>query len=355
MPYRPKGSRFWHFDFQIRGRRFHGSCGTDDYEEAKAVEAAERVKARAAPEITKRFTLSQALGTYWTDICQHQSSASTARSQSAMILSVMDGKVPMADITNADIMKFVARRRAVASNATVNRQLQLLGRALRHMARVHCAEMPNIDLRRAENAEPDERVRELTQSEQARLFEHLRSDLKPFVTFALLTGARLATVCDLKWADIDHHERRILFRVKGGKQMRFPLSREVAALLSALPRATLPDHRDYVFTYEDQLRKDRPRKRIVGSGGMMQDFREALAAAEIRDFRFHDLRHTFATRLLRQTGNLKLVSRLLGHADVTTTTRYAHVLDQDLAEALDGFSILGGTESRRNSRSDRKR
>ncbi|MFN3314797.1 MAG: tyrosine-type recombinase/integrase [Hyphomonas sp.] len=339
----------------MRGRRFYGSCGTDDYEEAKAIEAAERVKARSAPEVTKKFTLSQALGTYWTDICQHQSSAKTARSQCAMILTVLDGRMAMADLTNSDLMRFVSRRRAEASNATVNRQLQVLGRALRHMVRVHGAEMPLIDLKRAETAEPEERVRELTMAEQKRLFQHLRSDLQPFVQFALMTGARLATICDLKWSDVDHDSKRILFRVKGGKQMRFPLSREVATLLSVLPRSNLPEHRPFVFTFEDLSRKNKPRRRIVASGGgLMEDFRAALAAAEIEDFRFHDLRHTFATRLLRQTGNLKLVSRLLGHADVTTTTRYAHVLDQDLAEALDGFSIMGRPESRRKSRSAKK-
>ena len=355
MPYRPKGTRDWHFDFQIRGRRFYGSCGRDDYEEAKAIEAAERVKARSAPEVTGRFTISEALGTYWTDICQHQASARTARSQAAMVLTVLDGKMPMAELTNADVMRFVSRRRAEASNATVNRQLQLFGRALRYMVRVHGAEMPQVDLKKAETAEPEERVRELTHAEQQRLFLHLRNDLQPFVKFALMTGARLATICNLRWSDIDHDERRLLFRVKGGKQMRFPLSREIAALLSALPRSELPDHRAYVFTFEDRSRKDRQRRRIVASGGgLMEDFRQALAAAEIEDFRFHDLRHTFATRLLRQTGNLKLVSRLLGHSDVTTTTRYAHVMDQDLAAALDDFSILGRPDSQRNSRSRRK-
>ena len=79
--------------------------------------------------------------------------------------------------------------------------------------------------------------------------------------------------------------------------------------------------------------------------------RKALADAGIPDFRFHDLRHTFATRLLRKTGNLKLVSRLLGHTTVETTTRYAHVLDGDLQSAMDDFSPLGKTESRRKSRS----
>lgn len=342
MPHRPKGSRFWHYDFQIRGRRFHGSCGTEDYEEAKAIEAAERVKARAAPEVTGRFTVSQALGTYWTDICQHQTSARTARSQAKMILSVMDGARQMESLTNSDLMRYVATRRATVSNATVNRELQMLGRALRHMVKIHKATMPGIDLKAVETAEPEERIRELSPAEQSRLFKHLRTDLHPFVTFALLTGARLSTITELRWSDIDHDNKRMTFQLKGGGTMRFPLSREIAALLSALPRSDVPEHRRYVFTFEDQGRKDRQRRKIVpNGGGLMEDFRAALAAAEIEDFRFHDLRHTFATRLLRHTGNLKLVSRLLGHSKVETTARYAHVLDDDLATALDSTSLLG--------------
>lgn len=347
MPHRPKGTRFWHYDFQIRGRRFHGSCGTDDYEEAKA---AERVKARAAPEITCRFTVSQALGTYWTDICQHQTSARTAKSQAKMILSVMDGARQMEGLTNADLMRYVATRRATVSNATVNRELQILGRALRHMAKIHKATMPDIDLKAVETAEPEERVRELSPAEQGRLFKHLRPDLLPFVTFALLTGARLSTITELRWSDIDHDHRRMTFRLKGGGTMRFPMSHEILALLSAIPRSNVPEHRRFVFTFEDQGRKDRQRRKIVpNGGGLMEDFRAALSAAEIENFRFHDLRHTFATRMLRHTGNLKLVSRLLGHSKVETTARYAHVLDDDLASALDSASLLG--VSRRKSRS----
>lgn len=51
------------------------------------------------------------------------------------------------------------------------------------------------------------------------------------------------------------------------------------------------------------------------------------------------MRQTFATRLLRQTGNLKLVSRLLGHTQIETTVRYAHVIDSDLRNALDGYGV----------------
>lgn len=272
-----------------------------------------------------------------------------------MILETMDGRKPMSDISNADLARFVALRRAQVSNATVNRHLQMLSRALKYMHRVHRAKMPDIDLKSAETPEPIERIRELSQDEQTRLLEHLRPDLHAFVKFALMTGARLSTITELRWSDIDHTTRRMTFRLKGGTSMPFPISPEIAALLSALPKSELPEHRRFVFTFQVQNRRGNPRRKIVpNGGGLMEDFRAALEAAEIENFRFHDLRHTFATRLLRRTGNLKLVSRLLGHTSVETTTRYAHVLDNDLQDALDGFSVLKSTESRSNSRRKNK-
>lgn len=354
MPYRPKGSRHWHYDFQIRGRRFHGSCGTQVYEEAKAIEAAARVRARSAPEVTGRFTLSEALGTYFTDVAQGQSSAATTLSQFKAILAVIDGARPMDSLTNADLMRLVATRRAQVSDATVNRHLQALGRALRHMTRIHGATMPAIDIRALQRAEPEERVREMTIAEQERLFQHLRPDLHPMVKFALMTGARLSTIIGLRWSDIDFGNERLTFRLKQDRTMRFPLSPEIKALLSALPRADLAEDRPFVFTYQDHSSKAKTRQRIRQNSHIFDDFRAAIAAAGIDDFRFHDLRHTFATRLLRRTGNIKLVSRLLGHTKVETTSRYAHVLDADMADALQGFSVLTNSEPRRKSRSRSK-
>ncbi|MDG2571043.1 tyrosine-type recombinase/integrase, partial [Vibrio parahaemolyticus] len=65
--------------------------------------------------------------------------------------------------------------------------------------------------------------------------------------------------------------------------------------------------------------------------------RRALAKEEtgVTDFRFHDNRHTAATRLLRSSGNLKLVQKLLRHEDIATTTKYAHVTDEDLRLAME--------------------
>jgi integrase len=350
MPFRPKNSRFWHYDFQIRGRRFHGSCGTEDFEQAKAIEAQARVAAGSdAPEEAAGFTLSQAIGTYYVDVSQHQPSARTSWGQGKAVLAVLEPQTRLDALTQADVQRFVSVRRAEVANGTVNRQLQYLGRALRHMAKTYGAMVAPVDLKQAETKEPSERVRELTLAEQAALFKHLRADLHPLAKFALMTGARKASICGLLWSDIDFDTGRIRFRLKGGGAMFFPINSEMRAFLSALPKSELPDHRRYVLTYVDQLTEKR-QKIIPNGGGLDVDWRKALADAGIPDFRFHDLRHTFATRLLRKTGNLKLVSRLLGHTTVETTTRYAHVLDGDLQNAMDDFSPLGKAESRKKSR-----
>lgn len=340
MPFRPKGSRFWHYDFQIRGRRFHGSCGTENFEEAKAVEAQKRVEAKTQAAIPKGiFTLAEVLGTYYAEISQHQPSAKVTLSQGKALVSVIGPNTRLPDLTMAMLQRHVSRRRATVANSTVNRELQMLGRAIRHMVKIHDAVAPDLDLKSLETKEAEERVRELSKDEQRRLFEHLREDLHPLAIMAMMIGARVAALAGLKWSDVDLEARTITMREKGGTIRRFPINNELRAFLSSLPRATTLPHSSYVLTYVNHKAKGQPRHRITPSGGLMAKWREALEAAGIEDFHFHDLRHTFATRILRQTGNLKLTSRLLGHKQIGTTMRYAHVLDDDLRQALDSYSV----------------
>ena len=65
------------------------------------------------------------------------------------------------------------------------------------------------------------------------------------------------------------------------------------------------------------------------------EWKKVRKKAGVTGFRFHDFRHNLATKVLRETGNLKLVQRLLNHSDIATTTRYAHVLDGEVADALE--------------------
>ena len=339
MPFRTKKTTIWQYDLVVGGRRLRGSCGTDDWEDAKNVEAQVRADAKAQKAKGSSFTLSEAIGTYYRDKAIGTPSESTTRSQAKVILSKMDGGMALDRLTDAHILAYVARDRATCSNATVNRRLQMLGRALRHMSKFYKASIPPLELRSAETREPKERVRELSADEQARLFAALPLDHHPIISFAMLTGARIGTICGLLWSDVDMSSRTIFFRLKDDRVMTFPMSPEVRALLSALPKSNVVANRRYVFTRLNAQTLERVP--VVSNGGVFNtDFRKALADAEIRDFRFHDLRHTFATRMLRQCKNIKLVSKLLGHTLLETTSRYAHVLVDDMRAELDAFSPL---------------
>ncbi|MFH7813391.1 tyrosine-type recombinase/integrase, partial [Acetobacter lovaniensis] len=71
--------------------------------------------------------------------------------------------------------------------------------------------------------------------------------------------------------------------------------------------------------------------------------------AGVVGFRFHDYRHDLGSKVLRQTGNLKLTQRVLNHADIKSTLRYAHVLDSEVADALEQVA-KSRTKSRTNPR-----
>jgi len=69
--------------------------------------------------------------------------------------------------------------------------------------------------------------------------------------------------------------------------------------------------------------------------GVKTRWRRMRAKAGVTGFRFHDFRHDFGSKLLRETGNLKLVQKAMNHADLKTTAKYAHVLDEEIASAIE--------------------
>lgn len=353
MPFRTKKTDVWQYDIVVGGNRFRGSCRTSNWETAKDVEARIRAEARSSSAKTGSYSLSEALGTYYRDKAIGTPSERTTKSQAKVILKHMDGKMPISAITNAHVLAYVAKDRANCANATVNRRLQMLGRALKHMGKFYKANVPDLELRAAETREAKERVRELAMEEQDRLFQHLPAEYHPFVKFALLTGARIGTISGLLWDDLDMAGGSMFFRLKNDRVMTFPMSAEVRAILSALPRSNVMAHRRYVFTRVSQQTAERIP--IVSNGGVFNTaFRKAVADAGIEDFRFHDLRHTFATRLLRRSRNLKLVSKCLGHTMLETTSRYAHVLVDDMRAELEDFSPLSNSVPQKNPQTVKK-
>ena len=189
--------------------------------------------------------------------------------------------------------------------------------------------------------EPEERIRELTAKEEEALVEALgemREDYLPMIDFAILSGLRLGNVIRLTWSDVDYEAMVLRVRGKsrkpGGKTIILPLTTAMTVLIAERRE----EHPIYVFTYVCKRSRGERRKGKrypYSQNGWRKDWAKVLAAAGIEDFRFHDLRHTFGTRVLRQTGNMKLVQKALAHEDIATTAKYGHVLLEDLRAGME--------------------
>lgn len=332
--YKRAGANTYSYDFRYRGNRFSGSTGETDKRKAKDFEKRERERLKAsAIDTSKPLSFGAASTLYWNEVGQfHRNSVDTERAL-AWLQDHIGKRVPLRVITDAKVADLVAKRRKEdVTNATVNRSVIEPLRAIMIRAvnvwkqRVNMPEWKRHALKEAQ-----ERIREMTPDEEARYFKALRKDYHPIMRFALLSGCRMQEILDLEWRHIDWRGRSFVVTGKGDKTRAVPLSDAIEALLKPLPRA---DAR--VFTYESRRADNAPRGQPVAieREGLKITHRRTCVKAGIEDFRFHDFRHTAATRMMRKTGNIRHVQKLLGHEDIATTARYAHVTGDDLLAAM---------------------
>lgn len=341
--YKPAKSKLWQFDYRWQGHRYHGSTGCASKRDAERYEAEHRRRTALGETVKPSLTVEQACDQWFAAVGAHLSSHATCLYQLGYLATGIGRKTMMQDITIRHLDGYIAKRRAKVSNASVNREITLLRRVVR-WAEKRGYDMPAVTWSDALLSEAAERVRELSADEEARLFAALPDNLKPIVEFALLSGQRRSEIIALRWADVDLAAARAKLWVKGAKPHTIPLSPRMVTLIANQPKVC-PQVFTYVCTRRAPKRDDRP-ARIIGERypfskqGWARQWRKALKDAGITDYRFHDNRHTAATRNLRATGNLKGVQKLLGHTDVRTTARYAHALEDDVR------AMLFATESR---------
>jgi integrase len=366
--YKHKGSPHYHFDFQYRGDRFHGSTGQTNKREAEAFEKLEREKAKKLAVETRKteqsLKIDDVAARYWLEVGQFHVGADTTERDLARLITYFGPTRQLTDITDNDVTQLVAWRRAhrrtvhrkkavtnappapLIAPATVNRSTTETLKKLFTRAKVwgvrfeHEPRWRNHFLK-----EPEERVRELHGGESDRLDGATREDYRPVLEFAGLSGRRL-NECLLKWSEVNWDARRIEKRGKGGKLVSMPITADLRAILWPLRG----HHETYVFTYI--AKRTRKKQNLikgerypVTNSGLKSAWKRVRAGADLTDFRFHDFRHDFATKLLRETGNLKLVQKALNHADIKTTSRYAHVMDDEVAAGMEAAQ-----KSRRKSR-----
>jgi integrase len=170
------------------------------------------------------------------------------------------------------------------------------------------------------------RNRTLEDDELARLLKACSGQLQQLVLLAVNTGMRRGEIFGLKWEDIDLAKRKILIKhTKSGEDRAIPINSFLHRLLDSMTR-------DSVLLFTN------------GVGRKISDvktaWRNALREAGISDFRFHDLRHTVATRLARAKVTESVIALILGHKRTSMTSRYINPQWDEMVEAVGVLSDL---------------
>lgn len=351
--YRPARSSIFLYDFVLKGIRYHGSTGcktkrdADRYEAMKRAEIAVQSK-RAKPVIA----LDAAAANYEDYLRANRKWSETQDYLIASIVEGLGGDRFLSDITEQELRDHFARRAAKVSAASVNREIEVARPIWRRHRRTHdIGEMPEWGEMFYAVRKQD--PRELYRDQEERLFAALRSDLQDFARFALLSGWRLKEVRMLRWSDLSLAQGIARVKVKGGDTLQRVLTEDMLVII-----ANQPKKGPFVFTYVCQKSRkefiDRKRRkhpaRLAGErysftqSGWRKPWAAALKAAGINDLRFHDLRHTRGTRILRHTGNLAIAQKALAHRSIKTTLRYAHATDDDVRRGLDASESRSITE-----------
>lgn len=170
--------------------------------------------------------------------------------------------------------------------------------------------------------EPPGRLRYLTDDEMKTLLRECALHLRPMVIVALNTGFRKSEILNLRWSDVDMTNRVITVqKSKNNESKIVPINETLYRTLISLKHCS--DGRP-VFAGKDG-------KPYVD---IRKSFAAALKRAGIKNFRFHDLRHTFASPLVMAGVDIRTAQELMGHKDIRMTMRYSHLSSAHLKEAV---------------------
>ena len=330
----------WHYDFAVNGQRHRGSTGLRSKTAAREVEQARKREAALGTLGREVPTLEQVASAWFAANVAGKKSQKTTAQRLEITLRLMGAGTRISHIGAPEIAAAIAVRRTettrqkrLPTNATVNRDLidTTLRPILRYAEEVMEVPVRKIPWTKLKLTEPKERDRPYTPDELTRWRAGLPPWHQPVFDFMMKYGVRLREAF-FPLTSFDPVSGRVYLRErKGGKQHVIRIQEDDRRRLAAMAgRARAAKLKTLWFREmkSGELRSIRWR-------GFQSASRKALDGAEIADARpAHDLRHHAASTLLRQTGNLAVVKRLLGHEQIQSTMRYARSDEEAVFEAM---------------------
>ena len=245
----------------------------------------------------------------------------------------------LSEITPQDIDEYkVLRQKAGRKPATVNRELSVIKNLFNYAWRTkkYFGRNPVSLAGMLEANNLIERI--LSPEEEARLLEMSEGHLRDIILISLNTGMRQGETLGLRWDWIDFERNFIVIpqsNTKSKKERKIPINTVLRVLL--MERRLATESKEFVFPSPRANPKQSRREKEKHLAWVKRSFKTACKKAGIENLRFHDLRHTAATRLVNAGIPLHAVAKLLGHSTVRVTERYSHP-EESVQKAVD---ILG--------------
>ena len=341
-----RGRVYW-INYTADGRLYRESVGHDKrlaeqvlYERKLSIAEKKFFPQRSRTDIS--FTDMADL--YW-ELHAKQKPSSQVTGYTLRNLKTHFGSKPLARITVPDVLQYLNAVKERASAATANRQHNILrsifNRAIEWEKLNGQNPAAKVKQFRVENS----RTRFLETGEITILLAACDPEIRPVVQFALLTGMRHGEILNLRWEHIDLANGVVhVLKTKSGEPREIPITADLHSLLVSLAKGDGGP----VFR--------------IHTRALSRHFANALSIAGITNFRFHDIRHTFASHFVMRTNDLPAAQKLLGHKSPRMTQRYAHLskghLQSEMAVFAAGFSQIfhsegsGGTSAGQKETAD---
>jgi len=328
--YRRGKSKTWYIHYENDGRRYREAIGPSK-RQAELVLAKRRTDLREGrffdlPSSSSGVTFRELSDRYQRDHAIPYKSPTTIEGDRSRWNALVHefGARPLSRIKAADVSAFLAaRRRGGAGPATVNRYRALLSHVLSMAVRWRLlAWNPVRDVRPL----PGEtrRVRFLEQAELDRLLDACPPWLRRLVTVAVHTGMRRGELMGLRWEQVDLERGQIaLTKTKNRQARALPVTDACQRALLTAPRRA-----GCAFVFADELGHP------LSPWGLRNAWDAVVKETRLKNFRFHDLRHTFASHLVMAGVDLPTVRELMGHKTLDMTIRYAHLAPAHARRAI---------------------
>jgi len=248
------------------------------------------------------------------------------------------GNYELQNITPLLIEKYrVKRLETGVAKSTVNREITIMKKMFNLAIDWNLTNVNNVLKVKLFSEKDTQKERILTEEEEFKLLAESPDYLKPILITALNTGMRKGEILNLKWNQVDFNKRTVrVEHTKGGRNRIIPINDPLYQLL--MKAKDLNGKNTYIFPNP---------KTGLPFTDVKKSFKNSCKRAGIDDLRFHDLRHTCATRLIESGTDIITIRDILGHFSVRVTQRYTHSNQNQKKEAVERLakkSLKNGKE-----------